>query len=104
MWNLGSVVGKLGGRELNYSSDIDLMFLYGANGQTSGSDVITNREFYKKVANRYTAVWTYTAGGVCYRVDLRLRPEGNFTARFVFRWTARKIIIRGERAIGNCKC
>jgi len=71
-------LGKLGGRELNYSSDIDLMFLYGANGQTSGSDVITNREFYKKVANRYTQLLsTYTAGGVCYRVDLRLRPEGS---------------------------
>lgn len=71
-------LGKLGGRELNYSSDIDLMFLYGSNGETSGPDVITNREFYKKVANRYTELLsTYTAGGVCYRVDLRLRPEGS---------------------------
>ena len=71
-------LGKLGGRELNYSSDIDLMFLYGANGETAGPDVITNREFFKKVANRYTDLLsTYTSDGVCYRVDLRLRPEGS---------------------------
>ena len=71
-------LGKLGGRELNYSSDIDLMFLYGANGETIGPDVITNREFYKKVANRLTEILsTYTAGGLCYRIDLRLRPEGS---------------------------
>ena len=70
-------LGKLGGEELNYSSDIDLMFLYGQNGDTSGPEVITNREFYKKVANRYTELLsTYTPEGLCYRVDLRLRPEG----------------------------
>jgi glutamate-ammonia-ligase adenylyltransferase len=70
-------LGKLGGEELNYSSDIDLMFLYGQHGETSGPEVITNREFYKKLANRYTELLsTYTAEGLCYRVDLRLRPEG----------------------------
>jgi glutamate-ammonia-ligase adenylyltransferase len=70
-------LGKLGGRELNYSSDIDLMFLYSENGETSGRHVITNREFFKKVANQFTNLLsTYTAAGVCYRVDLRLRPEG----------------------------
>ncbi len=70
-------LGKLGGRELNYSSDIDLMFLYKGNGETAGPSVITNREFYKKVANRYTELLaTYTPEGLCYRVDLRLRPEG----------------------------
>lgn len=70
-------LGKLGGRELNYSSDIDLMFLYSVNGETSGANPITNREFYRKVANRYTELLsTYTPEGLCYRVDLRLRPEG----------------------------
>ena len=70
-------LGKLGGKELNYSSDIDLMFVYGSNGETSGPDIVTNKEFYKKVANEYTALLsTYTADGQCYRVDLRLRPEG----------------------------
>jgi len=71
-------LGKLGGRELNYSSDIDLMFLYAGNGETSGPEVITNKEFAKRVANRCTDLLsTYTSEGLCYRVDLRLRPEGS---------------------------
>ena len=70
-------LGKLGGKELNYSSDIDLMFVYGGNGETDGPAVLTNKEFYKKVANQYTELLsTYTAEGQCYRVDLRLRPDG----------------------------
>jgi [glutamine synthetase] adenylyltransferase / [glutamine synthetase]-adenylyl-L-tyrosine phosphorylase len=70
-------LGKLGGRELNYSSDIDLMFLYSGNGETSGTQKITNKEFFKKVANQLTNLLsTYTAAGLCYRIDLRLRPEG----------------------------
>ena len=70
-------LGKLGGKELNYSSDIDLMFVYGGPGETSGLDVVTNKEFYKKVANEFTALLSsYTAEGQCYRVDLRLRPDG----------------------------
>ncbi|HUA17436.1 MAG TPA: hypothetical protein VMB25_01745 [Bryobacteraceae bacterium] len=71
-------LGKLGGEELNYSSDIDLMFVYAANGQTDGPNPISNKEFYKKVANQYTELLsTYTAEGLCYRVDLRLRPDGS---------------------------
>jgi len=71
-------LGKLGGEELNYSSDIDLMFVYAANGQTDGPHPISNKEFYKKVANQYTELLsTYTAEGLCYRVDLRLRPDGS---------------------------
>ena len=71
-------LGKLGGQELNYSSDIDLMFVYGGNGETDGAARIGNKEFYKKVANQYTALLSsYTADGQCYRVDLRLRPDGS---------------------------
>jgi len=71
-------LGKLGGRELNYSSDIDLMFVYQGNGETDGPAPISNKEFYKKVANQYTELLsTYTAEGLCYRVDLRLRPDGS---------------------------
>src|SRR5271170_4261079 len=71
-------LGKLGGRELNYSSDIDLMFVYAANGETDGEHPISNKEFYKKVANQYTELLsTYTAEGLCYRMDLRLRPDGS---------------------------
>jgi glutamate-ammonia-ligase adenylyltransferase len=70
-------LGKLGGQELNYSSDIDLMFIYGGNGETDGAASLSNKEFYKKVANEYTALLSaYTAEGQCYRVDLRLRPDG----------------------------
>jgi glutamate-ammonia-ligase adenylyltransferase len=71
-------LGKLGGSELNYSSDIDLMFVYTAPGDTDGAHPISNKEFYKKVANQYTHLLsTYTAEGLCYRVDLRLRPDGS---------------------------
>jgi glutamate-ammonia-ligase adenylyltransferase len=70
-------LGKLGGRGLNYSSDIDLMFIYSANGDTDGTNNISNKEFVKKVANELTELLsTYTAEGMCYRVDLRLRPDG----------------------------
>ncbi len=65
-------LGKLGGRELNYSSDIDLMFVYSGDAAGSG-------EFFKAAANRMTDMLsTYTEEGSCYRVDLRLRPDGRF--------------------------
>src|SRR5262245_19660079 len=57
-------LGKLGGEELNYSSDIDLMFIYGGNGETDGASPVSNKEFYKKVANQYTALLSaYTPEG-----------------------------------------
>jgi [glutamine synthetase] adenylyltransferase / [glutamine synthetase]-adenylyl-L-tyrosine phosphorylase len=71
-------LGKLGGEELNYSSDIDLMFLYSDNGVTDGAISLTNKEFFKRAANELTALLSaYTPEGMCYRVDLRLRPEGS---------------------------
>jgi glutamate-ammonia-ligase adenylyltransferase len=71
-------LGKLGGRELNYSSDIDLMFVYSDPGYTDGSESVTNKEFFKRGANQLTDLLsTYTAEGMCYRVDLRLRPDGS---------------------------
>ena len=71
-------LGKMGGNELNYSSDIDLMFLYSANGETDGAERVTNKEFFKRAANQLTELLsTYTAEGMCYRVDLRLRPDGS---------------------------
>ena len=70
-------LGKLGGRELNYSSDIDLLFVYSGSGETSGPHTITCKEFFLKLATQYTELLsTYTAMGLCYRVDLRLRPDG----------------------------
>jgi glutamate-ammonia-ligase adenylyltransferase len=72
-------LGKMGGNELNYSSDIDLMFVYSANGETAGgSRSISNRGFFIRAANQLTALLsTYTAEGMCYRLDLRLRPDGS---------------------------
>ena len=70
-------LGKLGGRELNYSSDIDLMYLYTAEAKTSGPVPIPGREFFAQLAQRLTRTLSQiTPEGSCFRVDLRLRPEG----------------------------
>ena len=73
-------LGKLGSRELNYSSDIDLLYLYSEDGETSGAGergATTNREFFVKLAERVTRIVGSPAGeGAAYRVDLRLRPHG----------------------------
>ncbi|MBI4012868.1 MAG: bifunctional [glutamate--ammonia ligase]-adenylyl-L-tyrosine phosphorylase/[glutamate--ammonia-ligase] adenylyltransferase [Candidatus Rokubacteria bacterium] len=70
-------LGKLGGAELNYSSDVDLCFVYEAEGETDGPEVVPNRVFFARVAERLLAVLTaMTEEGAVFRVDLRLRPEG----------------------------
>jgi [glutamine synthetase] adenylyltransferase / [glutamine synthetase]-adenylyl-L-tyrosine phosphorylase len=70
--------GKLGGDELNYSSDIDLMFVYDLDGETNKpSGAISNIEFYTKVVSEVIRLLSsVTDRGFAYRVDLRLRPEG----------------------------
>ncbi|MHC4339457.1 MAG: bifunctional [glutamate--ammonia ligase]-adenylyl-L-tyrosine phosphorylase/[glutamate--ammonia-ligase] adenylyltransferase [Planctomycetota bacterium] len=74
-------MGKLGGAELNYSSDIDLVFLYGKDGETDGGTAgrpITNREYFHRLTERVTReANAVTPRGRLYRVDLRLRPEGS---------------------------
>lgn len=70
-------MGKLGGRELNFSSDIDLVFLYPAECQTSGPRTISAHEFFAKVARETVALLEETTSdGFVYRVDTRLRPFG----------------------------
>jgi glutamate-ammonia-ligase adenylyltransferase len=74
-------LGKLGSRELNYSSDIDIIFIYSEDGETSGAGergAVTNREFFCKLAERVARIVgsTATGEGAAYRVDLRLRPHG----------------------------
>ena len=70
-------MGKLGGQELNYSSDIDLIFLYTGDGETAGPVKIPVRELYIQTAQELTRLLSQmTPEGPCYRVDLRLRPEG----------------------------
>jgi [glutamine synthetase] adenylyltransferase / [glutamine synthetase]-adenylyl-L-tyrosine phosphorylase len=70
-------MGKLGGVELNYSSDIDLIFLYDQDGGTDGSRPMSNGEFFGRLARDVVRLLTEpTELGIAYRVDLRLRPEG----------------------------
>ncbi|MDX9752966.1 MAG: bifunctional [glutamate--ammonia ligase]-adenylyl-L-tyrosine phosphorylase/[glutamate--ammonia-ligase] adenylyltransferase [bacterium] len=72
-------LGKHGGRELNFSSDVDLMFVYDTEGETSGGTLasIPNRSFFTFVAQKICDCLTKaTADGFLYRVDTRLRPEG----------------------------
>jgi glutamate-ammonia-ligase adenylyltransferase len=82
-------LGKLGGNELNYSSDIDLLYLYSFDGETEGIESrsetkISNQEYFIKLSNALTeAVSQMTPSGWAFRVDLRLRPQGRegFLAR-----------------------
>lgn len=72
--------GKLGGDELNYSSDIDLLFVFDEEGATAGKRTgpIPNAEFYARVvADVVRVLSAHTENGFAYRVDLRLRPEGH---------------------------
>lgn len=71
--------GKLGGLELSYGSDLDLVFVFdGANGETAGPKVIDNTRFYTRLAQRVVHVLSaQTYAGRLYEVDLRLRPDGD---------------------------
>ncbi|HUF93902.1 MAG TPA: bifunctional [glutamate--ammonia ligase]-adenylyl-L-tyrosine phosphorylase/[glutamate--ammonia-ligase] adenylyltransferase, partial [Candidatus Limnocylindria bacterium] len=76
-------MGKLGGEELNYSSDIDLMFVYGADGETAGgpAGALPNGEYFARVCRDLVAMLeSVTEEGYAFRVDLRLRPEGRMGA------------------------
>lgn len=71
-------MGKLGGKELNFSSDIDLIFAYPSNGQTSGGRKSTeHNQFFTRLAQKLIgALNNLTAQGRVFRVDMRLRPFG----------------------------
>ncbi len=72
-------MGKLGGGELNFSSDIDLIFTYPENGETQGGRrSIANAQFFTRLGQRLIkALDQPTFDGFCYRVDMRLRPFGD---------------------------
>jgi len=80
-------MGKLGGQELNYSSDVDLIYLYADEGEVfkeppaknqAQRAVMSNHQFFNKLAEAFGAeVARVTPDGMLYRVDLRLRPEGD---------------------------
>jgi [glutamine synthetase] adenylyltransferase / [glutamine synthetase]-adenylyl-L-tyrosine phosphorylase len=71
-------LGKLGGRELNFSSDIDLLFIYSDEGDTEGGErSISNSEYYQKLGEQIIkAMADPTVDGIIFRVDMRLRPHG----------------------------
>ena len=71
-------MGKLGGEELNVSSDIDLVLLYPEAGETDGARPISNQEYFTRLSRRLIgAMSEYTADGQVFRVDTRLRPYGD---------------------------
>lgn len=70
-------MGKLGGGELNFSSDIDLIFAYPQAGTCHGARALSHEDFFVRLGQRLVQVLDeVTAEGQCYRVDMRLRPFG----------------------------
>ncbi|HEY0428305.1 MAG TPA: hypothetical protein VGC76_11025 [Pyrinomonadaceae bacterium] len=112
-------LGKLGSKELNYASDIDLLFLYSAEGKTSGQGArgaVTNREYFVKLAEYIVKlVGAQTGEGAAYRVDLRLRPHGrvgtlaisrneaiNYYKTSALMWE-RQVLIRSRSSAGDAE-
>ncbi|NDV12359.1 bifunctional [glutamate--ammonia ligase]-adenylyl-L-tyrosine phosphorylase/[glutamate--ammonia-ligase] adenylyltransferase [Crenobacter caeni] len=71
-------MGKLGGFELNVSSDIDLIFVYPEDGETAGGRVTSNHEYFTRLGKEIIRIISETtADGLVFRVDMRLRPYGD---------------------------
>jgi glutamate-ammonia-ligase adenylyltransferase len=71
-------MGKLGARELNLSSDIDLIFTFPAAGETDGQRALSNEQFFTRLCQKLVqALNTRTVDGFVFRVDTRLRPFGD---------------------------
>jgi glutamate-ammonia-ligase adenylyltransferase len=69
-------LGKLGGNELNYSSDVDVLYLFG-DGEAPPAAPISNREYFIRLAQQLTGTLAAMSHeGVPFRIDLRLRPQG----------------------------
>ena len=80
LWVVG--MGKLGGRELNVSSDIDLIYVFESDGETAGNadgrGRISNQEYFAKCVRAiYSLIGETTEHGFVFRLDLALRPNGN---------------------------
>jgi len=71
-------MGKLGGYELNFSSDIDLIFAFAEEGETQGKRPIANSQFFTRLGQRFIKILNeITKDGFVFRVDMRLRPYGD---------------------------
>jgi [glutamine synthetase] adenylyltransferase / [glutamine synthetase]-adenylyl-L-tyrosine phosphorylase len=112
-------LGKLGSMELNYASDIDLLFLYSDDGSTSGHGErgeVSNREYFVKLSETIARLVGQSGGeGAAYRVDLRLRPHGRdgalacslheatrYYATSAQDWE-RQALIRARAAVGSAR-
>jgi glutamate-ammonia-ligase adenylyltransferase len=69
-------LGKFGGREMGYASDIELLLAYEGPGQTSGPDSISNHEFFDRLVQHLTQFIEAKQGGI-FQIDMRLRPHGS---------------------------
>src|SRR5262245_41118977 len=70
-------MGKLGGSELNFSSDVDLVFLFPEGGETDGARTVSNEEYFTRLGQSLIRLLdARTAEGIVFRVDMRLRPLG----------------------------
>jgi glutamate-ammonia-ligase adenylyltransferase len=112
-------LGKLGSMELNYASDIDLVFLYSDDGTTAGTGErgeVSNREYFVKLSETIARLVGQSGGeGAAYRVDLRLRPHGRDgalacslqEAERYYTHTAqdweRQALIRSRAAVGSAE-
>lgn len=71
-------MGKLGGRELNFSSDVDLIFAFAGSGESDGARPLSNEQYFSRLGRKLIRVLDETtADGFAYRVDMRLRPFGD---------------------------
>jgi glutamate-ammonia-ligase adenylyltransferase len=71
-------MGKLGGNELHFGSDLDLIFVFSSHGETDGPKSITNQEYFSKLAQRIINYLILpTTFGFVYKIDTELRPSGN---------------------------
>jgi glutamate-ammonia-ligase adenylyltransferase len=109
-------MGKLGGQELNYSSDVDVIFVYGEEGNLTPT--LTNHQFFTRLAEEIIGtVGGSSAEGNIFRIDLRLRPEGksgplvrsldsceNYYAEFGETWERMALIkarpVAGDATVG----
>jgi [glutamine synthetase] adenylyltransferase / [glutamine synthetase]-adenylyl-L-tyrosine phosphorylase len=69
-------LGKFGGSEMGFASDVELMFIYTGNGRTSGPNIITSTEFYEKLVQNFVTAIRARREGI-FQIDLQLRPYGS---------------------------
>ena len=69
-------LGKFGGSEMGFASDVELMFIYNGNGRTSGPTVITSTEFFEKLVQNFVSAILARREGI-FQIDLQLRPYGS---------------------------